>query len=406
MTKTKIKAALTAKALSKVAIVRCESYDEKTVYGAVKKGIELIGGIELFIRKGENILLKVNNLAGSKPEEAVCTHPSVLNAVIKLMLEKNISIFYGDSPGFEKPSVGLTKSGLKQIGDKYNLELGDFEKGKVVDFPKATVCSKFDIANACLEADGIISLPKMKTHGLTRITGAVKNQLGCVHGFHKAALHAKYPNAINFSKMLVDLNSVVKPRLFIMDGIVAMEGNGPRGGEPVKMNCIIVSTDPVAVDATFCRMINLKPSFIPTNKYGKIAGIGTYLENEIEYVGEPLKNFTNRKFKVNRSPMGVTLFSSSGRMLMNTLYAKPVIIAEKCTKCGICVDECPVEGKALQFKKLNGKNGNEKENGRLNKKEPPVYNYKKCIKCYCCQEMCPSKAIYLKKPLIRRILRK
>jgi uncharacterized protein (DUF362 family)/NAD-dependent dihydropyrimidine dehydrogenase PreA subunit len=380
-------------AKTKVAIIRCESYDEEQVYKAVKKGIELIGGIELFVKKGENILLKVSNLAGEKPEEAVCTHPSVLNAVIRILLEKNISVFYGDSPGFEKPVAALTKSGLKEIGDRYSLEIGNFEHGKAVDFPKAMVCNKFDIANACLEADGIISLPKMKTHGLTRITGAVKNQLGCVRGFHKAALHAKYPNSVTFSKMLVDLNNLLKPRLFIMDGIIAMEGNGPRAGEPVKMNCIIVSTDPVAVDATFCRMINLKPSFVSTNKHGKVSGLGTYETNELDYKGDSLNSFINKKFKVNRTPVGASFFRSSGSLIMRTLYAKPVIVAGKCTKCGVCVDECPVEGKALKFKNNS-------------KKEPPVYDYKKCIRCYCCQEMCPYKAIYLKKPLLRRILRK
>lgn len=389
---------------TKVAIIRCKSYDEKLVYNAVKKGIELIGGVDSFAKKGENILLKTSTLAGEKPETSCCTHPSILNAVIKVLLEKNISIFYGDSPGFEKPVNVLTKSGLKEIGDKYNLEIGDFEHGKAVDFPRAMVCDKFNIANACLEADGIISLPKMKTHGLTRITGAIKNQMGCVQGLHKAALHAKYPNAVTFSKMLVDLNNLLKPRLFIMDGIMAMEGNGPRGGEPVKMNCIIVSKDPVAVDATFCRMININPSFVPTNKYGKTSGLGTYLEDEIEYDGEPVKDFINKKFKADKSPVGASLFWSSGKLVRNSFYAKPVITPDKCTKCGICVDECPVEGKALQFKKLNGDNG--KGNGKLNKKEPPVYDYDKCIRCYCCQEMCPYKAIYLKKPLIRRILRK
>ena len=399
MTKTN-KTVIVTKAKTKVAIIRCESYDEKLVYNAVKKAIGLIGGIDSFAKKGENILLKVSNLAGAKPEEAVCTHPSILNAVIKVLLEKNISVFYGDSPGFEKPVTALTKSGLKEIGDGYSLEIGDFEHGKAVDFPKAMVCNKFNIANACLEADGIISLPKMKTHGLARITGAVKNQMGCIYGLHKAALHVKYPNSVTFSKMLVDLNSLLKPRLCIMDGIMAMEGNGPRGGEPVKMNCIIVSTDPVAVDATFCRMINLKPSFVPTNKYGKMSGLGTFDLKELDYKGDSLNSFVNKKFKVKRIPVGASIFSSSGRLIMNALYAKPVIVAEKCTKCGVCVDECPVEGKALQFKKLNG------NNSKLNKKEPPVYDYDKCIRCYCCQEMCPYKAIYLKRPLIVRILKR
>jgi uncharacterized protein (DUF362 family)/NAD-dependent dihydropyrimidine dehydrogenase PreA subunit len=389
--------AVKPEAKTKVAIIRCESYEEEAVYRAVKKGINLIGGIGSIAKKGENILLKASNLAGDAPEKAVCTHPSVLNAIIKILLEKNISVFYGDSPGFEKPATGLAKSGLKAIGDRYNLEMGDFENSKAVEYQKAMVCSRFNIANACLEADGIISLPKMKTHGLTKITGAVKNQMGCVQGLHKAALHAKYPNAVTFSKMLVDLNNFLKPRLFIMDGIIAMEGNGPRGGEPVKMNCIIVSTDPVAADSTFCRMINLNPSFVLTNKYGKLSGLGNYDLEELDYRGDSLKSFINKKFKVDRAPMGASLFRSSGRLVREVLYAKPVIEPSKCTKCGICVDECPVEGKALQFLK---------NDGRLNKKEPPVYDYDKCIRCYCCQEMCPYKAIYLKKPLLRRLGRK
>lgn len=380
-------------AKTKVAIIRCESYDENVVYKAVKKGVDLIGGIDSVAKKGDNILLKVSNLAGDTPEKAVTTHPSILNAIIRLLLERNISVFYGDSPGFEKPATSLAKSGLAEIANKYNLELGDFEHGKSVDYPKAMVCNKFSIANACLEADGIISLPKMKTHGLTRITGAVKNQMGCIHGLHKAALHVKYPDSITFSKMLVDLNNLLKPRLYIMDGVFAMEGNGPRGDEPIKMNCIIISTDPVAVDSTFCRMINLNPSFVPTNRYGKQSGLGNYELQELDYKGDALNSFINKKFKIDRTPVGTSLLRSSSKLLRNIFYAKPVIASDKCTKCGICVKECPVEGKALKFR--NG-----------NKKEPPIYDYKKCIRCYCCQEMCPYKAIYLNKPFLRKILRK
>jgi uncharacterized protein (DUF362 family)/ferredoxin len=381
-------------AKTKVAIIRCESYDEKIVFNAIKKGIDLIGGIDSIVKKNEKILLKVNNLVGSNPEKAVTTHPSILNAMIEILLEKNIKITYGDSPGFEKPLVGLTKSGHIKIGDKYNIKMGDFEKGKSIDFPKGVICKKFNIANACLESDGIISLAKMKTHGLTRITGAVKNQLGCVYGLHKSSFHVRFPNPTNFSKMLIDLNNLLKPRLYILDGVLAMEGNGPQGGEPIKMNCIIISTDPVAVDATFSKMINLNPIFVPTIKYGKIYGIGTYLENEIEYVGEPIEKFINKDFKVIRKPVVNSLLKPfMFSAVRNIIYPKPVINNEKCVKCGVCVNSCPVEGKALNFKDNN-------------KKEPPVYNYKKCIRCYCCQEMCPNKAIYLKQPFLSRLFKR
>lgn len=373
---------------SKVALVRCESYDEEAVYAAVKKGVELIGGLTSIIKSGEKILLKPNNLATSKPDDAVTTHPSVFNAAARLMTEAGLAVSYGDSPGFEKPGPSLAKSGFAAVAAKYNIPLADFEKGKTIDFPEGKVWKQFDIANACLEADAIVSLPKMKTHALARITGAVKNQFGCVYGLNKAAFHVKVPNPVQFSRMLVDLNAYLKPRLYIMDGVYAMEGNGPRGGTPVKMNCILVSTDPIALDSTFCRMVALDPAFIPTITYGKEAGLGTWLEDEIEIVGSPIADFINRDFNVVRKPLDNKVKKTNG-IIANLIFPRPVIDAEKCIKCGICVESCPVEGKALNFK--NG-----------NKKEAPKYDYKKCIRCYCCQEMCPHKAIVVKRPFAFR----
>jgi len=89
----------------------------------------------------------------------------------------------------------------------------------------------------------------MKTHGFQRMTGAVKNQFGCIPGALKGEFHVKVPDASNFAKMLIDLNTYIHPRLYVMDGIIAMEGNGPRGGTPKKMNVILFSTDPIALDS-------------------------------------------------------------------------------------------------------------------------------------------------------------
>jgi len=366
--------------MSKVAVVKCESYDEQAVYDAVKRTINLIGGVERFAKPKENILLKVNCLAGSAPDECVTTHPSILAAVARILQESKVNVSYGDSPGFEKPLVGLQKSGFVDVAKKYNIPLADFEAGKEVSTKNPLACDKFDIANGVLEADGMISLCKMKTHMLTRITGAVKNQFGCVYWMHKAAFHVKMPNAITFSKMLVDLNNLLKPRLFIMDGVFAMEGNGPRGGTPVKMNVIIASNDPVAVDATFCKFISLDPLIVATNKYGKISGLGDY-EN-IEYTGDDVNQFIKKDFDVVRKSLEETSIKSRmPKVFRNALYRRPMIDPTKCIECGICVNACPVQGKALSFK---------------DKKKPPVYDYSKCIRCYCCQEMCPQKAIYVK----------
>jgi len=141
------------------------------------------------------------------------------------------------------------------------------------------------------------------------MTGCVKNQFGCIPGPLKGEFHVRIPSIIDFSKMLVDLNVYLKPRLFVMDGIIAMEGNGPRGGTPRKINAILLSEDPIALDATVCRMINLNPEFVPTIVFGKEAGLGTYDENEIEILGDDIQSLVSWFFhKSSYQSYGSALF--------------------------------------------------------------------------------------------------
>jgi Pyruvate/2-oxoacid:ferredoxin oxidoreductase delta subunit len=233
----------------------------------------------------------------------------------------------------------------------------------------------------------------MKTHGQQRVTGAVKNQFGCVPGTRKGEFHMRIPDASEFAKMLVDLNSCVHPRLYVMDGIMAMEGNGPRGGTPRKMNVVIFSTDPIAMDATVCRLMNVDPELLLTNKVGMEMGAGTYLENEIELLGDPIESFIAKDFDVNREPVKPFKPKSGINVIKNALVPRPYIIAEKCVKCGVCVNMCPVTPKAVDWH--DGNKGN-----------PPSYKYERCIRCYCCQELCPESAIHLKVPFIRRVFGK
>ena len=372
--------------ISKVAIVRCETYDESAVYDAVKAGIDSIGGLASIVRKGERILLKPNILAGAKPSDVVNTHPAVFKAMIDLLLEHEVRVAYGDSPAFEKPEAGLIKSGLKAVADGYGLTVSDFEKGRSLELKDPLLWGRFDVANADFESDGIISLPKMKTHMLTRITGAVKNQFGCVYGMNKSAFHMRFPNPVDFSKMLVDLDRLLNPRLYVMDAVWAMEGNGPRGGALVPMKCLIISRDPIAVDATFCRMVGLDPRFVPTVVWGYKSGRGTYLAAEIEYTLESHEGFVNRSFDVIRKPVdNGLLVGRLPKSIRNWFMRKPVIDPAMCVKCGLCVEACPVESKALSFKNDGTKC-------------PPVYDYGLCIRCYCCQEVCPEKAINVAGP--------
>lgn len=379
--------------MAKVALIACDSYEPEQVYVALKKGIALLGGIEKFVKPKERILMKPNLLRAKKAENAVTTHPSVMEALIRILKEADCNnLFYGDSPGIGSPEKVAEESGIKAVADRYNVDMLEFSKGKTVAYPEGKMTKQFELAEAVLETDAIISLPKMKTHGLTRITGAIKNQLGCVYGLNKSACHSRYPSPVDFSKMLVDLNLFLKPRLYIMDGIVAMEGNGPASGTPTPMNLLLVSDDPVALDSTFARLVDLDPSFLPFITSGEAMGLGKSKEEEIEILGERLEDHIHPQFNVERLPVKDEM-TRLGQLskVRGLLVRKPVIKEKRCVQCGICISACPLEEKALSWQQT--------AKGRL-----PVYDYHKCIRCYCCQEMCPQKAITVKTPLLGRLL--
>lgn len=379
--------------MSKVALIKCCSYDTEEVYRALSEGINFLGGIERFVSPEEKILLKPNLLRAKKVESAVTTHPAVMEGMIRILQEASCkNLFYGDSPGIGQPEKVAEETGFQAVAKKYNVKLLEFSRGQTVAYPEGKVTKRFEIAQGVLETDALISLCKMKTHGLTRITGAVKNQLGCVYGFNKGASHSRYPSPIEFGKMLVDLNQYLKPRLYVMDGIVAMEGNGPASGIPVPMNLLLISDDPVALDSTFARLVNLDPLYVPFIKAGEAMGLGTSQKEEITILGEKLEEHIHANFDVERIPVKDEM-TRLGHLakIRGLIVRKPVIVEEKCIRCGICIASCPLEDKALRW-------------GEKGKKKIPVYNYHKCIRCYCCQEMCPQKAIHVKTPLLGKLL--
>ena len=376
---------------SKVAVIRCEKYDNAQVLISIKKGIGLLGGISLFVKHGDKIVLKPNILIGSDPEKCVTTHPAVFRAVGSIFKEAGAIISYGDSPGFGKSEPNLRRSGFKQVGDELGFILADFDSGKPISHKDALLVKKFIIANGVLDNDGLISLPKLKTHGLMRFTGAVKNQFGCVPGFLKGQYHVKLPDPYNFAAMLVDINTLVKPRLYIMDGITAMEGNGPRSGKPKQLNVLLLSIDPIALDATACKIINLNPEFVPTSKLGEKVGLGTYHSENIEIVGEQIEPFVDKSFNVNRTAPTSDSGGGIRNFIKNKITQRPLINKAKCTRCGTCVKMCPIEPKAVDWVKGD-------------KSKTPKHNYDLCIRCYCCQEICPEGAITIATPWLGRLL--
>ena len=419
-----------------VAVVRCESYDESEVKRAVARAIELIGGLENTLLcegsgldRNSRIVLKPNLLAKAEPDKACTTHPAVFKAVGSLLLEAGFcSLSYGDSPG--NPMTGAEtvagECGIKEAAESLGIPLGKFDGGREVIFPEGRVADRFVLCDEIAEADAVINICKMKTHQLERITGAVKNTFGCVYGINKGASHARFATPEVFAKMIADLNGLVKPRLHIMDGVVAMEGNGPRSGAPKHMGVIMASVDPVAMDAVFCHLIGLKPELVPTNVSGMEQGIGTWKELRIVgengemTVDEAADAFGDMTFSVQRGAEYRGELRPV-RFLAPFLEKKPVVDAGKCIGCGICVNACPVDGKAIKLEpaavgrrshrragadttvdaKAAEKATADGTSGR--QRRIAVYDYSRCIKCYCCQEMCPEEAITVKKSLLARI---
>ena len=319
------------------------------------------------------------------------THPAVFFATGNLFQGAGAAISYGDSPGFGKCEGNMRRAGYRERADDLGFTIADFDAGRTVSYKDALLVKSLTIANGVLDSDGLISLSKLKTHGLARFTGAVKNQFGCIPGLIKSQFHVKLPDPYDFCAMLVDINTYIRPRLYIMDGIMAMEGNGPRSGKPRKMNVLLFSTDPVALDAVACRMINLNPEFVPTALAGEKAGLGTYHQERIEISGDPIESFMVRDFKVVRKAPLSTKNSRLVKILKNQLCEKPVIDRQKCTVCGTCVKMCPVQPKAVDW-----------HSGKKNK--PPSYKYGRCIRCFCCQEICPEGAISIVKPVLARVM--
>jgi uncharacterized protein (DUF362 family)/ferredoxin len=377
---------------STVAVIRCPDYDPEGVYAAIRRGVELIGGLDRFVRPGEHILLKPNILASESPDKAVTTHPSVLAGCVRLLREGGATVSFGDSPGFEGATSAARGSGLQEAGTAQGGTFVPFAGAKPLPLGADVSGPSLPIAEAAHECDGLVNLPKAKTHQLTRITGSVKNLFGCIPGQRKALYHVQYPDVHEFSSFLAQLALRLQPRLHVMDGIVAMEGNGPRGGDPRALRVLLLSVDPVAVDATFCRLVDMDPTLVPTVLHSWQSGLGRYREDEIDLVGDPLQDLVCPSFKMVRKPVYDNATWAYFRSIKNLVVPRPAIDAGTCVRCGRCVEACPVPGKALQF-----------ENG--NRARPPVYDYGHCIRCYCCLETCPHRAIERHTPLLGRILR-
>lgn len=370
---------------TRVSIVSCSDYSKAK--DAIRKSLDLIGGLEAIISPGNRVLLKPNVLSIRPPEDAVTTHPAVIAAMCELVKEAGGIPLIGDGSGITKPGSTSTSqafkvSGIEDVASSYGAELINFEtSGYIeVDVPDARQFSRLHISKAVLDADVIISLPKLKTHELTLYTGAVKNFFGIIPQKTRKQAHALEDRG-RFGNAIVDIYSIARPHLAVMDGIVGMEGNGPSSGTPVSSGVIMASYDCVALDIVASELIGIDPTKVPTNKAALSRGFGT---EHPEVVGTPLDKV---KVRFKRPEGGITAYMPSFlmRILRTQLTVKPFINTSSCALCKACVLNCSVH--AIE------------EVGRELK-----INQEKCIHCYCCRELCPNDAVEIKKSMLLKLI--
>lgn len=378
---------------SKVVLKYCPEYTAG-VEEFLRSGLQELGGMEAFVKPGQKVFLKVNLLMKKRPEEAVTTHPNVVEAVVHLVQEAGGVPIIGDSPGGPYTVGALqgiyARSGLKEVAERTGAELNLDVGQEVVTHPDGKLVKSLTVTKSVVDADVVISLSKLKTHAMMTFTGAVKNLFGVIPGLLKAEYHFKMPNVGQFADLLVDIATWVKPSLSIMDGIVGMEGDGPSAGKPRPVGALLISENPFALDVAATHLIGLKPERIPTVMAARERGLPSRIE-EISLVGDPRSLWRIQSFALPKSMSinfidRVPLPQGAKNFMLNQVRPQPVFHHDQCVGCADCVKNCPP--KALTF----------------NDKKRPKIDLEACIRCFCCQELCPHQAVEIRKPRLGKRL--
>lgn len=369
--------------LTQVIIKECNTYRLDLIKQQLKAGMELLGGWEKFVTPGMKVLLKVNLIGPKTSDTAAVTHSEFVRAMTQVLKELGCIVWIGDSAGgaiagIAPTAQSLIVSGLEKVAKEEGAVIKNFDKEGVVEVKSSTgYLDKMYLAKPVFEADLVINLPKLKTHSAGIYTGAVKNLFGCIPGLKKAEYHRLAPNPKDLGLIIADIHSAVRVGLHIMDGISAMQGEGPTAGEVYHAGKILLSTDPLALDTTAAAMLGMEIEDIPILMSAREKKLGESAWDKIEISGDydsppRLQGFKYpKKFRSSKQSNYKVLVK-----LIDFLKARPIINPELCKQCNMCVESCPVQAIDPVSKKID---------------------YSTCIECMCCHELCVHKAVALKK---------
>jgi uncharacterized protein (DUF362 family)/Pyruvate/2-oxoacid:ferredoxin oxidoreductase delta subunit len=341
-----------------------------------------------FVKPGMRVLLKPNLLAARKPEQATTTHPTVMAAVAKLVRQAGGQAVIADSPGGPY-TPGLLRgvyaaTGAQQAAADAGAQLNEDTAETDVAVPGGKLLKRVKLIAPVAQADLVINLPKLKTHGQMVYTGAVKNMFGAIAGTGKIDYHMRMPQYDVFADMLVDVCLAARPALTIMDAVEGMEGAGPSAGNPRQIGLVLAGEDPFAIDRTALDIVGASPLDVPVMLAAHNRGLCPSRQ-QVQILGPGVSEVAVAKFDMpGAGEMAPVQWTASKVMawLSGRIKPRPVFDHATCTGCGQCAQWCPPKVITM---------------AQAAPGQRPEVDLEGCIRCFCCQEICPAKAVSIRR---------
>ena len=339
--------------------------------------MEQMGGAS--IERGCRVLIKPNLLGPAPPSRAMITHPLVVKGLVEYVLDRGGKVQVSDSPAMGTIEKVLKEGGILEALEGLEVTIKEFKESMTVEVGEPF--RQLEIARDALDADVLINLPKLKTHTQMLLTLAVKNSFGCIVGLRKPQWHLRAGVDLElFAALLVRICQAVKPQFTVLDGILAMEGEGPgKGGQPKQLGILLASTDAVALDAVVCHLLGIPEDALPTNRVARRWGL---LSETVTTVGD------SWQLPALKMPAATSLVFGPSFLhpfMRKHLIQRPEVDPTLCRGCGDCQRYCPAQAISVGQKKQL------------------AFDYDRCIRCYCCLEVCPHGALKTRQPVAGRL---
>ncbi|MFZ5950514.1 MAG: DUF362 domain-containing protein [Candidatus Rifleibacteriota bacterium] len=372
--------------MTKIFLKRCPGYHSPKVTETVAGLLDQLSLDRPLASKGQTVLVKPNMLSCKTPDHAATTHPAVVEAVAAYFVKTGARVLIGDSPPavFGRAEEYWSRTGFAEAAKNSGAELVCFETiaKQTIEISTNRQKHQAHVVKLAFDADLIVNLPKLKTHNLTRITGAVKNLFGLVPGLQKAVWHKVFPKSLEFSNFIVDFARQMPAGITLLDAIEGMEGQGPAGGKRIFPGFLMASTCPVAIDRAICRIGGIDENTVSMLNRARELSWGPTNVDQLEFRGDSPNDVKISNFQVPGRPVQDYLPDLLLNSLKKLVWAGPALKAATCIGCGRCKEICPVNAIDIVDKTAQ-------------------FDRRTCISCFCCMEVCPVDAIEAQKsPLL------